>query len=542
MELQLPNNLIERMIEAGCKNPIILEVDKDDYDWGNTNLDSKYIEEEDCVLLEKLLGKKPDTIEERRLIKKIAAIREVRVSTDKTYVNLEKLSESMIAVIKKLSNKRLYEEDENGNYIAFYVEGVRFHPTYREEPQHIIINLLNMNRFEKKTTTRSIYRQHLASGKTAYQVLTEHLGFLFETKELNDVYDEEIVKYFDYEKRLGEQFLAIGKTQARDDDDRRWSTIDVNLGTVEQPSKVIVDDTFGSEDKVSNMISNSFWTIDFKKEKDGGTVVHLPTNPLIQVFDLRLHLFMDVHINQLNLYKYDSGLSSKLILPIDTSTMIETLVEAVDITGDDIIKGKSGGIIILSSGEPGTGKTLTAEVFSEHCKKPLYVVQCSQLGVDPEELETKLATVLTRASRWGVILLIDEADVYIHERGSDVGQNAIVGVFLRLLEYYPGILFLTTNRATIVDDAIVSRLTAHVRYGIPKVNAARKIWEIQFENYDLELDGKLIEALLAKFPNISGRTIKQLTRLAKIFSVSNKKEISIKLFEKIALFTDLESN
>ena len=73
--------------------------------------------------------------------------------------------------------------------------------------------------------------------------------------------------------------------------------------------------------------------------------------------------------------------------------------------------------------------------FREASKKALYVVQCSQLGISAEQLEEKLSGVLERASRWGIILLIDEADVYIHERGNDLEQNAIVGVFLRLLEY-----------------------------------------------------------------------------------------------------------
>src|SRR6185295_19284784 len=104
-----------------------------------------------------------------------------------------------------------------------------------------------------------------------------------------------------------------------------------------------------------------------------------------------------------------------------------------------IVAGKTGGTIVFCTGEPGTGKTLTGEVFSEVIKRPLYVVQCSQLGTDEEELEKQLKKVLRRAQRWGAILLIDEADVYVRERGDDIQQNAIVGVFLRVLEYYRGI-------------------------------------------------------------------------------------------------------
>ena len=38
--------------------------------------------------------------------------------------------------------------------------------------------------------------------------------------------------------------------------------------------------------------------------------------------------------------------------------------------------------------------------------------------------------------------------------------NAVVGVFLRVLEYFNGLLFLTTNRIDDIDEAIVSRCIA----------------------------------------------------------------------------------
>ena len=97
-------------------------------------------------------------------------------------------------------------------------------------------------------------------------------------------------------------------------------------------------------------------------------------------------------------------------------------------------------------------------------QRPLYSVQCSQLGLEPADLERELLKIFTRAARWNAILLLDEADVYIHRRGSDIQQNAIVGVFLRVLEYYSGVMFLTTNRAELVDDAIASRCLARIDY------------------------------------------------------------------------------
>jgi SpoVK/Ycf46/Vps4 family AAA+-type ATPase len=138
------------------------------------------------------------------------------------------------------------------------------------------------------------------------------------------------------------------------------------------------------------------------------------------------------------------------------------------------------------------------------------------LGMTPSDVETQLKKVLHRAERWGAILLIDEADVYIHARGNDMVQNAIVGVFLRVLEYYRGVLFMTTNRGTVIDDAIVSRLTARFRYENPNKDEQFKLWTVLSRENDIELDPVDIKHIVNStvMPCVSGRDIKNLLKLA----------------------------
>lgn len=46
-----------------------------------------------------------------------------------------------------------------------------------------------------------------------------------------------------------------------------------------------------------------------------------------------------------------------------------------------------------------------------------------------------------------LVVLLDESEVFLEERSqADLQRNALVSVFLRALEYYDGILILTTNR------------------------------------------------------------------------------------------------
>ena len=134
---------------------------------------------------------------------------------------------------------------------------------------------------------------------------------------------------------------------------------------------------------------------------------------------------------------------------------------------DDVIQGKGLGLIGLLSGRPGCGKTLTAEAISETTHRPLYAVSAGELGTEVEKVDKQLTLILELSHRWSAVLLLDEADVFLQERDSkDVARNALVSIFLRQLEYFQGILILTTNRLDDCDAAFESKFSSpaeHVR-------------------------------------------------------------------------------
>jgi SpoVK/Ycf46/Vps4 family AAA+-type ATPase len=168
----------------------------------------------------------------------------------------------------------------------------------------------------------------------------------------------------------------------------------------------------------------------------------------------------------------------------------------------------------------------------------LYSVQCSELGVDPEKLEKNLAKVLRRAERWKAILLLDEADVYIRERGEDIQHNAIVGVFLRVLEYYSGILFMTTNKLTEnIDDAIISRCTAHLRYKNFSGDLLKQGWEVLSKQFEVELTKKDITQLCNKWKDVSGRSIKNLLKLTRKYASAKNQKPSADMVEIVSEYS-----
>ncbi len=52
----------------------------------------------------------------------------------------------------------------------------------------------------------------------------------------------------------------------------------------------------------------------------------------------------------------------------------------------------------------------------------------------------------------------------------------MVGIFLRLLEYHQGVLFLTTNRVKCFDKAFHSRISIAIKYEDLQVDSRTQIW------------------------------------------------------------------
>nr|RBQ94338.1 hypothetical protein FVER53263_09839 [Fusarium verticillioides] len=154
--------------------------------------------------------------------------------------------------------------------------------------------------------------------------------------------------------------------------------------------------------------------------------------------------------------------------------MVESLVtqhflgkaSAYDDTDDvDIVRGKGKGLILLLHGAPGVGKTTTAECVATYFRKPLFQITCGDLGSTADVVESRLEKKFALASRWGCILLIDEADVFLEARQTEnFDRNSLVAVFFQTLEYYTGILFLTTNRVGTFDEALTSCIHISLYY------------------------------------------------------------------------------
>lgn len=163
----------------------------------------------------------------------------------------------------------------------------------------------------------------------------------------------------------------------------------------------------------------------------------------------------------------------------DSKELVQALItnQIAREQGTDIVESKGNGLIILLHGGPGTGKTFTAESVAEMAEKPLYRVTCGDIGTKPVEVEQYLESVLHLSKSWGCVVLLDEADVFLEQRSlTDLERNALVSVFLRVLEYYEGILILTSNRVGTFDEAFKSRIQLSLHYENLDRSQRQKIW------------------------------------------------------------------
>lgn len=187
---------------------------------------------------------------------------------------------------------------------------------------------------------------------------------------------------------------------------------------------------------------------------------------------------------------------------------------------------------------------------------PLYPLSAGELGIQAETVERRLAQALTFCKEWDAVLLLDEADIFLESRSaSNLERNELVSsesrlrrtliristsslsmsnicvVFLRLLEYYQGMMFLTTNRIESMDTAFQSRIDLTLSY--PELSSSSRaiVWKNLIGN-----DNKIVtEADLDELAShvLNGRQIKNVVKLAKLLAVRRDEHLRMDHLRRI---------
>ena len=494
----------------------------------------------------------------------LISLREARHSQQTKFESLEELLPILMDYfLCDYVHGWLFRLDSSGAALPYVISRIDLNPAGQEEQARILIEL-KANSRGKLACTQLLITERDLGYKTIAELLSSK-SYIKETPELLEQFKASNERYLEWREQSGEQFSGMGIGIYADDPSASHRNTDwarktrVLLSASGSPASLVNDETILQNRELSliqagNVLKHLAKRIDrnspFSPKTDTyitdllekwpqNIFTEIPMHGYILMFHLELHQHLWVHIDCLSPYQYQPELKDKLVLPQEHFELIDILTSDMEVIFEDIIEGKSGGTTVLCSGPPGVGKTLTAEVYAEIIKRPLYRVHSGQLGLNVAEMEKNLKEVLIRAQRWGAVMLIDEADVYIKRRDDNLTMNAVVGVFLRVLEYFNGLLFLTTNRIEDIDEAIISRCIAMIKYQAPNKSERQRIWAVMAEQFGLPLTEHLSEQLSEGFADASGRDIKGLSKLVSRFCQHRGVAPSMEIFKHCAKFRGL---
>jgi SpoVK/Ycf46/Vps4 family AAA+-type ATPase len=151
---------------------------------------------------------------------------------------------------------------------------------------------------------------------------------------------------------------------------------------------------------------------------------------------------------------------------------------------------------------------------------------------DAYYFERDLKRILRYASTWRAVILLDEADVFLEKRlaqGGDSSRNALVAIFLKHLEYFSGMIFLTTNRVDAFDPAMKSRINLALSFEPPGIEMRRQLWlkhlgKIATDDLNLDLEEDIDEFTREK---LNGREISYAINTARTLARYEKKALGV---------------
>lgn len=255
-----------------------------------------------------------------------------------------------------------------------------------------------------------------------------------------------------------------------------------------------------------------------------------PASPF-QIVSPKVNLENDVILSENTRIKLDEGLAK---LKFHKMIYEDWNFSSVD---------KQGRSVILNFyGAPGTGKTLTAEAFVGSLGQSII-----KLGI--AELESKfmgetsknIQAVFKLATENNAVLFFDEADTLLGKRLSSVTQgidnevNAMRSTLLIELERFSGIAIFATNFAKNYDEAFRSRISHHIRFDLPDLEARKNLWtKMLVDQIPLfESKEQFVEDASVLSDGFSGREIRTCMRLvlpkALLEAEKNQEEPKVKL-------------
>ncbi|KAL9625328.1 MAG: hypothetical protein Q9160_000391 [Pyrenula sp. 1 TL-2023] len=193
---------------------------------------------------------------------------------------------------------------------------------------------------------------------------------------------------------------------------------------------------------------------------------------------------------------------------------------------NDIVAEKGKGLVILLYGTPGVGKTSTGMKFLVFA----LLKMSNDFGSPNDRHRSQKATILNRSGGCGRTL---------GTFGPSAEGSALVSVFLRVLEYYRGILFLTTNQIAQFDVAVQSRIHIALKYEELSKEQAKAIFlgfVQQYRNQNVVSEYAKIEKFAEKElhrKKFDGRQIRNIVASAMGYAQGEDEKMNVEHIQQI---------
>ena len=221
---------------------------------------------------------------------------------------------------------------------------------------------------------------------------------------------------------------------------------------------------------------------------------------------------------------------SDLVLDHETKSKVQNILNWLRYN-DDIQEGSplkariKPGYKALFYGPPGTGKSLTAALLGKVMHKDVFKIDVSQVNSKfIGETEKNLANIFDQAEDKNWILLFDEADALFGKRvntssSNDQHLNLQVAYLLQRIEDYPGVVILTSNFKSNIDQAFSRRFKTIAHFPMPDADARLKLWQAAISS-DFPLAEGIDLKQIAKKHLLTGGTIVNVLHYAVLSSIA----------------------
>jgi SpoVK/Ycf46/Vps4 family AAA+-type ATPase len=189
------------------------------------------------------------------------------------------------------------------------------------------------------------------------------------------------------------------------------------------------------------------------------------------------------------------------------------------------------GLNIVFSGQPGTGKTMAAEIIAGELKLDLFKLDLSRVvSKYIGETEKALNRIFKDAGECDAILFFDEADALFGKRNEvkdahDRYANIEIDYLLSKMEEQKGIVILATNAREKIDDAFIRRINFIVEFPHPNGDCRLEIWKKMLQE-KTHFDENDFESL--SWLPITGGNIRNIALAAAFLARENSGKIQIK--------------